>query len=79
MAKAHGSPFEKKLDEIRSRLLAEPSTDDMGTLRLHMDLLEQWDRLSLAMADAHDHDHMDDHDHVPNMFARPGVVVERQT
>ncbi|MBO3744759.1 hypothetical protein J5X84_01675 [Streptosporangiaceae bacterium NEAU-GS5] len=56
-------PFKAKLDDIHSRLMGQPSADELQELQLHLDALATWDRLMLRQLTSHDHDHMDDHDH----------------
>jgi hypothetical protein len=55
---------EETLEPIRRRLMGDLSDSDLRSLQLRMDVLDQWARLGdPRLAAAHDHDHMDDHDH----------------
>ena len=56
-------PLQKKLDDIHSRLMGDPTKDELNAMQLHLDAMERWTRLNEAEADHHHHDHMDDHDH----------------
>lgn len=76
MAKAkEPERFEKKLEEMRGRLLGEElSVDELGRMRLQMDLLER------AMADDldfHHHDTNEHHDHV-TLTEEPMAEVARE-
>jgi hypothetical protein len=63
----HTQAVRNKLDDIRGRLLGEPSTDELHSMQLHLDALEKLDRVTRAtmMKEEHHHHHMDDHDDVP--------------
>jgi hypothetical protein len=52
-----------KLEEIRGRLLGNPSGEELHDMQLHLDAIEKVDRVTRMLMNAHDHDHMDDHDH----------------
>ena len=65
----------QKLEEIRHKLMANPSAKDLQAMQLQMGALEQWARLSKLAADDHQHNHMDDHDNTKGfdqfvLFAR---------
>lgn len=57
------NPLREKLDDIRDRLMADPSRDELEEMQLRLDVMEKYDRQLQAMAPEHHHDHMDDHDH----------------
>ena len=52
----------KKLDDIHSRLMGNPTKDELSAMQLHLDAMERWARLN-ETENTHDHDHMADHDH----------------
>ena len=70
--------IDKKLDEIRDRLMGDPSKNDLEAMQLHIDVLEKWARVANAADADHQHNHMDDHDNTK--FVDPFVVLgsERQ-
>ena len=55
--------------KLLERLMGDLKDDELRSLQLHMDVLNQWARLGNARPSAmgHDHDHMDDHDHAMKM------------
>lgn len=57
------NPLRAKLDDIRDRLLADPSREELEEMQLRLDVMEKYDRQLMAQAPEHHHDHMDDHDH----------------
>jgi len=61
--KAANGPLSKKLDDIRRRLLANPTKEELEAMQIQVDVLERIDRMRMRAADDHHHDHMDDHDH----------------
>ena len=68
--------LQKKLDEIRERLMASPNQTELRALQLQMEVLGLWARLArLPSADQHDHDHMDDHDHAA--LPEVGIAVSQ--
>jgi len=78
MADSQGSrdteQLKKKLDEIRNRLMANPAKEELTSLQLQMETIEQWARLSrMATGDDHQHNHMDDHDNTK--FVEPFINV----
>jgi hypothetical protein len=56
------SPINEKLDEIRGRLLGDPSKTELEAMQLHIDVLEKWARVANTADADHQHNHMDDHD-----------------
>jgi hypothetical protein len=67
----------KKLEEIRSELLSDPSTEELQKMQLQVGLLANIDLLVAEEDPGHHHDHMDDHDHA-NVFLAPIENIERQ-
>lgn len=55
-----------QLETIRSRLMADPSREELESLQLQVDVLQKWDRLMVGnlMRREEHHDHMDDHVHI---------------
>lgn len=54
---------QKMLEEIRGRLMGDPSRDELEMMRLQIDALANMDILMADADPGHHHDHMDDHDH----------------
>ena len=53
-----------KVADIRRRLMGSPKPEELQTLQLEAQVLEQWARLARVPSTiAEDVDHMDDHDH----------------
>jgi len=58
------SDYQNKLNEIRGRLLGTPSTEELQALKLHLDALQTWARLSRLVASSEDQVQEHDlHDH----------------
>jgi hypothetical protein len=55
-----------KLDEIRRRLMGNPSKDELNEMQLQLDTMEKWARIDSNQRDyrLEHHDHMDDHVHI---------------
>ena len=66
---AQGDDVRKRLEEIRSRLLGDPSREELEAMQMQITVLGQWDRMMMRAAEGHDHDHMDDHDHTKEPLA----------
>jgi hypothetical protein len=67
--------LDDKLEDIRNRLMGDPSDDELRSMQLQMDALQRWAQLSRVAADPEHVDHMDDHDHT--MPTEIGIIVER--
>lgn len=55
----------KKLAEMRTRLLADPSKEELDQMHLHIDALSKWANLNTMRQKSHDHDMAEHHDHEP--------------
>jgi hypothetical protein len=67
--------FTQISEQIRQRLMGDPSDSDLRLMQLRMDVLNQWARLGPDAASGHDHDHMDDHDHVASAMILPTAEI----
>ena len=75
MAKPQDEALNRKLEDIRRKLMATPTGEELRAMQLQMDALDQWARLSRYALDDHQHNHMDDHDNT-KVF-EPFVVLAR--
>jgi hypothetical protein len=69
------NPINQKLDELRGRLMGDPTKAELESMQLHIDVLEKWARVANAADADHQHNHMDDHDNTK--FVEPFVVMTR--
>jgi hypothetical protein len=57
------NPLTPKLNEVRDRLMGDPTREDLQEMQLRLDVMGKYDQQIRLMMEAHHHDHMDDHDH----------------
>jgi len=74
--KKEDKQLKSKLDEIRGRLLASPAKEELTAMQLHLEVLEQWVRVSNAADADHMHNHMSDHDNTA--FVEPFLSLTAQ-
>ena len=67
------TPLKKTLEDIRHRLTGNPTTEELNSMQLQINVLEKWARLANSSDADHQHNHMADHDNTA--FVEPFVVL----